>query len=386
MARKNKHKNATESTTMTGSRIRRAASNLSTHNNYTTSTDSSINSNNNEEGSLSSIGKKKRKNTSSNDSVTKSTTKNKKIKLRDPIAVGLPLGFVSSNVDEVEVGSRIKVWYSHVWNRGFYEAIVEAINGGVKDPYYIVFNDNKDLNLDLSEEFFQIIPPELVIQEDAPNLKSFLISKESFQNRSGEYKRIKKRLHNNVMKFVKGKINNNFEKNLYIMIPSSTLKNKPRWSHQSPQALRICFGKDVGSDRNWKGKSIRYAYGPRAVNDSTDMHPKDYHVHPFDDLIHDIITDLVFVLRYELGEDFDDFKFEFNFLEIKMYLGKNIFKNDNNNSVILDNDKNELKLKCYNLVGYHRDLIFGDNVEQCRSDTARPNHQIVTCNACRAHP
>ena len=116
------------------------------------------------------------------------------------------------------------------------------------------------------------------------------------------------------------------------------------------------------------------------MNDSKDMHPKDYHVHPFDDLIHDIITDLVFVLRYKLGEDFDDFKFKFNFLEIKMYLGKQIFKNDNN-SVILDNDKNELKLKkCYNLVGHHRDLIFGDNGEQCRSDTARPDHPIVTYN------
>ena len=112
-----------------------------------------------------------------------------------------------------------------------------------------------------------------MIEEDAPNLKSFLISKQSFQNRSGKYKIAKKRLiHNNVMKFVKGKINNNFEKNLYIMIPASTLKNKPRWSHQS--ALRIFFGKDVGSDRNWKGKSILYAYGPRAVNDSTGMHPK----------------------------------------------------------------------------------------------------------------
>ena len=46
------------------------------------------------------------------------------------------------------------------------------------------------------------------------------------------------------------------------------------------------------------------------MNDSTGLHPKDYHVHPFDDVIDDIITDLVFVLRYELGEDFDDFKFE----------------------------------------------------------------------------
>ena len=83
-----------------------------------------------------------------------------------------------------------------------------------------------------------------MIEEDAPNLKSFLISKQSFQNRSGKYKIAKKRLiHNNVMKFVKGKINNNFEKNLYIMIPASTLKNKPRWSHQSPQALRIFLGK-----------------------------------------------------------------------------------------------------------------------------------------------
>ena len=254
------------------SRIRRAASNLSTHNNSTTSTDSSSNKND------------------------KSTTKNKKIKLRDPVAVGLPLDFVSSNVDEVEEGSRIKVWYSHVRNRGFYEAIVEEINGGVKDPHYIVFNDNTDLNLDLSEQFFKIISPGLVIEEDAPNLKSFLISKESFQNRSGKYKIAKKRLHNNVMRFVKGQINNNFEKNLYIMIPASTLKNKPRWSHQSPQALRIFFGKEVDSERNRKGKSIRYAYGPRAVNDSTGMHPKDYHVHPFDDLIDDIITDLVFVL------------------------------------------------------------------------------------------
>ena len=167
------------------SRIRRAASNLSTHNNSTTSTDSSSNKND------------------------KSTTKNKKIKLRDPVAVGLPLDFVSSNVDEVEEGSRIKVWYSHVRNRGFYEAIVEEINGGVKDPHYIVFNDNTDLNLDLSEQFFEIIPPGLVIEEDAPNLKSFLISKESFQNRSGKYKIAKKRLHNNVMRFVKGQINNN---------------------------------------------------------------------------------------------------------------------------------------------------------------------------------
>ena len=84
-------------------------------------------------------------------------------------------------------------------------------------------------------------------------------------------------------------------------------------------------------------------------------------------------------MRYELGEDFDHFPFEFNFLEIKIYLGKQIFKEDNN-SVILDNDKNELILKCNNLVGYHRDLIFRDNGEQCRSDTARPDHPIVTYN------
>ena len=52
------------------SRIRRATSNLSTHNSSTTSTDN--NSNNNEEGSSSSsTGRKKRKNTASDDSVTK---------------------------------------------------------------------------------------------------------------------------------------------------------------------------------------------------------------------------------------------------------------------------------------------------------------------------
>ena len=62
-----KNKNATEScstniarTMIVNSRIRRATSNLSTHNSSTTSTDN--NSNNNEEGSSSSsIGRKKRK-------------------------------------------------------------------------------------------------------------------------------------------------------------------------------------------------------------------------------------------------------------------------------------------------------------------------------------
>ena len=72
-----KHKNATENcstniarTMIVNSRIRRATSNLSTHNSSTTSTDN--NSNNNEEGSSSSsTGRKKRKNTASDDSVTK---------------------------------------------------------------------------------------------------------------------------------------------------------------------------------------------------------------------------------------------------------------------------------------------------------------------------
>ena len=72
-----KHKNATESCSTTNiartrigsSRIRRATSNLSTHNSSTTS--ANHNSNNSEEGSSSSsIGRKKRKKTASNDSVT----------------------------------------------------------------------------------------------------------------------------------------------------------------------------------------------------------------------------------------------------------------------------------------------------------------------------
>jgi len=163
-----------------------------------------------------------------------------------------------------------------------------------------------------------------------------------------------------------------FEDYVMTIVP---LNNNARYNHQSKQALRKFFGKD--------GKLIdkdtieRCIYGPKAVLNTTGLHPKDYRVYPFSSELIEITKLLTKIVKEELGPAYDDFEFDFNFMEIKMYLGKDMFQDANGNP-IQDNGGDSIRVDNNQSVGPHNDLVFDDNGKQDSKDTARGDHPIST--------
>lgn len=201
-----------------------------------------------------------------------------------------------------------------------------------------------------------------------PDLASQYFSIVAEESTVGVEKR--RKLRHLFHRLIKEEVMHNFEDLLYSIAP---LNNNVRSNHQSRQAIRIFFGKDVNSIDDVTVVR-RYIYGPMAVLETTGLHPKDYRVHPFSPLLIEISEELTKIVRQELCDDFD---FDFNFMEIKVYVGKDMFCDENgvrlqdDNGAFIRDDNNQT-------VGLHNDLVFNDAGDQSCNDTSRGDHPIAT--------
>lgn len=143
--------------------------------------------------------------------------------------------------------------------------------------------------------------------------------------------------------------------------PILPLTNTCRMNYQSQQAIRVFYGENASPNN----PSSRYVYGPLSVLKSTGSHPSnDYKVYPFTKELSDLSTSLFHLVSKKTNNSP-----RFNFLEVKIYIGDNMFQDEVGNR-IQDINGVPLRLGCNKKVNAHNDLIFDDNGVQALSDTA----------------
>jgi hypothetical protein len=163
------------------------------------------------------------------------------------------------------------------------------------------------------------------------------------------------------------------------IVPIVPFNNDARYSHQTPQALRYFF---AAVERICADTATMPIYGPIAVLRSTGFHPsRDFKVRPFSNLLY-IIKDLLeqhiksSCSSKSTRHTYDDL--DFNHLEVKLYQGKDIFKDPSTGEPLV-NDRNEkIRVNCNKTVRLHTDLSFDDDGNQKETDTARGDHPITT--------
>ena len=153
------------------------------------------------------------------------------------------------------------------------------------------------------------------------------------------------------------------------------MNNSEMANHQSPQALRIFYGKDCGFSEN--GITKRYVYGPKSVFNTTGFHLRDYRVSGFDDILSAVIQNLTVVVKHHLGSKWIDFNFDFNFLEIKLYLSNSMYIDEDGKRLVGDNNKTIRTDQC-RFVKIQNDLEFDNNKKHLPNKTSRGDHPIVT--------
>ena len=153
----------------------------------------------------------------------------------------------------------------------------------------------------------------------------------------------------------------------------SPMNNQWRMNYQSQQAIRVFFGKNTVNPTKVVDAVRRHAYGPLAVLKSTGSHPsEDYKIRPFCQKLDQISKALTAVVK-KMGVH----AAEFNFLELKMYLGNDMFL-DEHGSTIKNCQQEPLRLGCNKQLNTHNDLNFADDGTHAASDTACPNQPTVT--------
>ena len=184
---------------------------------------------------------------------------------------------------------------------------------------------------------------------------------------------VDKSLINLFTTFVKRDMSSSFTNYFHTIIP---LTNSCRMNYQSKQAIRVFYGMTQPTKTQSKEYDVRSVYGSLAVLKSTGGHPSDsYKVFPFTPRIEEMSNGLTTFLKSK-GLTNNSF-LPFNFLEIKIYLGDDIFISHCNNA-ILDSDGNPLRLGCNKQVNSHNDLNFSDEGVQSLSDTASGDQPTVT--------
>ena len=145
--------------------------------------------------------------------------------------------------------------------------------------------------------------------------------------------------------------------------------------HQTP--LILSFGMN-GIEVD-KKVVMRRIYGPMAVVKTTGPHPSQgFRVYPFSPELISIRTFLTEELRRHLSpHQLNGVDLDFNFMEIKIYKGRDIFQDDSGNPITDINNK-PVRTDCNKSVGMHNDLDFADDGTQTKNDTARGNHPILT--------
>ena len=171
-------------------------------------------------------------------------------------------------------------------------------------------------------------------------------------------KYIKNVLRNNMeldvlFRFVESAIKD-FPEYVYMMMPDRN-RRRVRNSITFPQAMRLFFGKSEMITQHF---DKRPSYGLDSMLRTTGMRPYDIRVQPFTNTIESIVSYIEKAVKpLLLGTKYENCDFDFNFLEIKLYMGKQLVGENCNKSV-----------------GAHTDCIFDDKGKQSVNDSARGEH------------
>ena len=153
------------------------------------------------------------------------------------------------------------------------------------------------------------------------------------------------------------------------------MNNGKTSNHQSPQVMRIFYGKDCLCKEN--GTAKQYVYRHKLVYKTIGFHPRDYRVGGFDDNLLRIINSLNVVVNHHLGSEWKNFNFDFIFLEIKLYLINGMYNDKNGRKMIFDDNKVIQTGWCRFLRKYN-DLKLNDNDVHIPNKTTRGDHAVMT--------
>jgi hypothetical protein len=160
-----------------------------------------------------------------------------------------------------------------------------------------------------------------------------------------------------------------------LFMPIVPLSNRGSNNYQSPQAIRVFFSLSEASDI--EGLDLRFIYGAMAVLSSTGMHPNNFIVRPFSDLLKRILALFNKIVQKKMGKNIQ--LGESNFMEVKIYLGKDIFQDEHSEPLKDINDR-DIKTNNNQTVGLHNDLQIDDNGKQSDNDSAMGDRPIATLN------
>lgn len=147
-------------------------------------------------------------------------------------------------------------------------------------------------------------------------------------------------------------------------------------NYQSLQAIRIFYTRS-NPDKLTNEVDVRAAYSLLAVLTSTGLHPHTgYKVFPSTSAINSMLLELLELLltssKVKTNRDTD-----FNFWEVKIYLGNNMFANKDT-GLIVDGRNEPLRRDCNKVVNSHNDVWFGNNSWPKNSDTVYSDQPTVT--------
>ena len=144
-------------------------------------------------------------------------------------------------------------------------------------------------------------------------------------------------------------------------------------NYQSQQAIQVFYGDNCPQSDISNVATCQYVYGPLAVLKSTGAHPtNDYRVYPFTDELYDLTRKLFYLLTIKRLNSR-----EFNSMEVKIYIGDDMFEDEAGN-LIEDANGFPLRAGCNKCVNSHNDLVFNDDGVQSASDTACGTQHTVT--------
>ena len=269
----------------------------------------------------------------------------------------------------IHVGSRVGVFWEN--DNCYYSGTVVLQNkdddtGLPTSIFLVCYDDNTVETEDMENQKFCFVEGDDTEKKVHQIMQSVFIPKDNDDSD-------KKYLHTLMKKFAEYIVNN---LETYIM-PIVPLNNGARSNHQSAQAIRIFFSlftEAVNGNNNLERRSI---YGPTAVLNSTGMSPDDFRVYSMTPLLKEITDLFTKIIKLKLGPQYTNI--DFNFMEAKLLLGKDMFS-DINGNILLDNNEQPLKSNSNKTIGTHNDIKYDDNGKQDEKDTADGSHPIGTYN------
>ncbi len=130
---------------------------------------------------------------------------------------------------------------------------------------------------------------------------------------------------------------------------------------------------------NGSGVISRVIYGASSVMKTTGPWPTNYRVFPLDDEMKMFVKEFLTEIRRHRQNEYKSFDFQFNFLEIKIYLGPKMFQTDSGET-LLDWNGKPLNKKSNKIIRAHCDVQFDDNGIQKESDSVNGMHPTLTYN------